>query len=162
MKRNLSFLGTFICTCIFLNVQAQYSLGTGVAFGSESETVGMQFRGAYDVDAPVRIGVDVIYYFRSPGILTSKSITEFNVNGHWQFINQTSHSVYALTGFNLTRPRTTYLSTSLSSSSNHFGWNIGAGSQYEVAPQLAVVGELKYILSDADQWVLSLGDVYVL
>lgn len=158
-----TLLSLSICVLLQFSILAQFSVGASLALGSKVDGISFQVRGGYDFDAPIRVSVDILRSFGESKIFYSEHLTEFNANAHYKVIDATSHSIYSIAGFNLTKPSfsTNLGSRSFSTSDSIVGWNLGAGSQYEVAEQIAVIGEIKYIVGDAHQWVLALGGVYL-
>ena len=155
--------------CLFLgaSASAQFGLGAGLLYGSESE-LGLTLRAHYDVNEQITA---VAGY----SILTSESVEIFGVeiettlasidlDGHYHFGGEKINP-YALAGLNI-------LSSSVSiggesESDTFIGVNIGGGALYGINEKFNVFGEAKYAINgggdeegDANQFVITGGVQY--
>lgn len=152
MKR-LVYLTIFILglTLIYnTDTQAQdFKAGGGLAFGSEVEAIGIQATGVYNINEEFNGAADFIIFFPD-----NYDWWELNINGHYKFHSQDNVQVYGLAGLNFASWE---VDTGVGSiSDSEAGLNLGGGA--EMGLDFAnLYGEIKYILSDADQLVISAG-----
>lgn len=138
--------------------------GGGFAYGSEIEKLGLQLNGYYRLPAneQIFVGADFTYYFPETetafGVEEKITWIEININGQYHFLQEEELGVYGLGGLNYTS-----LSFSVeadgfdsSASESEIGLNIGGGVEYNLDFGL-VYGELKFVISDADQLVFGAG-----
>ncbi|MCB0620041.1 MAG: hypothetical protein KDC41_15295, partial [Saprospiraceae bacterium] len=86
------------------------------------------------------------------------NFSTLNVDGHYLFLNE-SFLVYALAGLNLA-----FVSVDLGAfgdaSDSELGLNLGGGIQLPITDALGLLGEVKYVIGDADQLVLTVGAIF--
>ncbi len=136
-------------------------LEAGIGYGSVVEALGIKGGAVYQINEQFRASADGIYYL--PGEDSNGvefNWLEFNINGHYLFVNQQSRKFYLLSGLNF--------STLFSDNSNirlpggdaintvYVGLNIGTGAEFSLGSVNAFV-EGKYALSSAHQLVLTSG-----
>lgn len=167
MKKLLT-VGTLVIGLIFIsntNLYAQdesgdISIGGGLGYGTEIESIGIQVGGVYRINEQFRGAADIIYYFPDEiGAGYDYNWMEFNANGHYLFLEEDDMLVYALAGLNFARVSIDYPDNEIyggSYSDTEIGLNIGAGLEYDIDFAF-LYAELKYALSSADQLVLSAG-----
>jgi opacity protein-like surface antigen len=167
MKKLLT-VGTLVIGLIFLsntNLHAQdgsgdISIGGGLGYGTEIESIGIQGGGVYKINEQFRAAADIIYYFPDEiGGGFDYNWMEFNANGHYIFTEDDGLVAYALAGLNFARVSIDYPDNDFfdgSYSETEVGLNIGAGLEYNIDFAL-LYAELKYALSSADQLVISAG-----
>lgn len=168
MKKLLT-VGILVIGLIFLsntNLYAQgeagdISIGGGLGYGTEVESIGIQAGGVYTINEQFRGAADLIYYFPNEDDFGGNfTWFEVNLNGHYLFTAEEDLTAYALAGLNFAS-----FSYDLPSfqgfgggkvSDTEVGLNIGAGLEYDIDFAL-FYAELKYALSSADQLVISAG-----
>lgn len=167
MKKLLT-VGLLVIGLTFLsntNLYAQdtagdISLGGGLAYGTEIESIGIQAGGVYRINEEFRGALDLIYYFPNDSFGYDFTWFEINANGHYLFLNEEDMLVYGLAGLNIATLKFDYPDNQFfgggSVSDSEIGLNIGAGIEYDLDFAF-LYGELKYALSSADQLVLSAG-----
>ncbi len=141
----LSFTGLHVSN-------AQVSAGVGLAFGSEIEQVGIQGDLNYRFASlpAVMMGAGFTYYFPK----NNQDFYEVNLNGAYIFYEEFMFKSYAYTGLNYARSKVSFGNDSVSETA--FGLNIGIGAEYDFGPLFAF-GDLKYVISEFDQPVFTLG-----
>ena len=152
--------GVLLLIGIGSTATAQIQLGGGLAYGTEIENIGIQVGGTYAINDEIRAAADIVYYFTGedvPGV--DFNWLEINANGHYMFVDEEDLDFYALGGINFTRlsydfPNNEFFD--LDDSQTEVGLNVGAGLEYAVNFG-NLYAEVKYVLSDADQLVLSGG-----
>ena len=140
-------------------IQAQASkgdirVGGHLGFGTEIESLGIAARGDYAVTNNILIGPDFIYFFGNNNL----NWFDLNFNGNYLFeINNPDITPYALAGLNLAiiSYDSEYLGIG-NSSATEIGLNLGGGADFVVSTFI-VFGELRFVLSSADQLVIAGG-----
>ncbi len=133
--------------------------GAGLSFGTGAETVGMQFRGDIDITDKWGGSLNIIPFFK-------KDVTywEINFDGHYMFWDSEPWSAYGLAGLNLTTigiPGVNVVGVNIPGvNETKVGLNLGGGARYAIAERVVLYGEIKYIISSADQLVISVGGMY--
>ncbi len=137
---------------VLQTAEAQVSAGAGLAFGSEIEQVGLQADLNYRMASmpAIMMGAGFIYYFPKD----SRDFYELNINGAYIFYEEFMFKSYAYTGLNYARSKVNFGNESISE--NAFGLNVGIGAEYDFGPLFAF-GDLKYVISEFDQPVFSIG-----
>ncbi|MEX1136378.1 MAG: outer membrane beta-barrel protein, partial [Balneolales bacterium] len=124
----------------------------------------LQLNGYYRLPAneQIFVGGDFTYYFpdEETAFDVEQRLTwmEFNINGQYHFIEDDELRAYGLGGLNYISVRSSVEADGFeaSDSESEIGLNIGGGVEYDLEFGL-VYGELKFIISDADQLVLGGG-----
>lgn len=132
--------------------EAQVKAGVGMAFGSDIEQVGIQGDIHYRmINRPgIQLGAGLIYYFPKD----NHDFLELNANAGYIFYEEFMFKSYAYTGLNYARSKVDVGGDSISDSA--FGLNLGVGAEYDFGGVLAF-GDLKYVISEFDQPVFSIG-----
>ena len=154
MKTLLKISALFVAI-ILLNSQesnAQVKAGVGAAFASEIEQVGIQGDLHYRFQnmPAIQIGGGMVYYFPKD----DRDFLEANLNGSYIFYDEFMFKSYLYTGLYLSRLEQKYINAS--TTDRAIGLNIGLGAEYDFGGLLAF-GDLKYVLSEIDQPVFSIG-----
>jgi len=134
------------------NLQAQLSVGGGIAYGSDVEEIGLQVRGVYSIADQWRAGADLIYYLDG---IKGLSYYEINTNGHFVFTDNGKFLAYALAGLNYFRVSITGFG-----GGSEIGLNLGGGAQFMFSDSISGLLELKYVIGDADQFVAGIGVMF--
>lgn len=136
------------------------SIGGGLGYGTEIESLGIQAGGVYVINEEFRGAVDLIYYFPNDEFGYDFTWFEINANAHYLFVTEDDLIAYALGGLNIATLKFDYPDNQFfgggSVSESEVGLNIGAGLEYDV-DFAKLYAELKYALSSADQLVISAG-----
>lgn len=112
------------------------TLTTGFGSGSGGE-VGININGFYAITDDIRAGLGLSLFFGD------FSPTQFNIDGHYLFINEDDLGVYALAGLGIWRWSTPDLGFGFGSVSfSTSGLNLGAGVEYDMGSFL-LFGEAK-------------------
>lgn len=129
-------------------------VGGGLVYGSEVEAIGLQANGVYGFTEEISAAADVSIYFPD-----GYDWWAINLNGHYNFHAEEGTSVYGLAGLNIaTLSFDVDLGQfgSASGSDSEVGLNLGGGAEFDV--EFAhVFGEAKYIIGNADQFVIGAG-----
>ena len=133
------------------NADAQIYLGAGGAAASEFEGLGLQFGAGIQLPVlPLRLSGDYIMFFEKDDIGVKEKWNEYNINLGFQFVEQFNFSSYIFMGLNSATEEFGTLKTT------EYGVNAGLGAEYRFG-MLGWYGELKYTLSELDQFVFTTG-----
>lgn len=137
---------------------AQPRVGAGLVYGTEVEEAGIQINGYYGLNQVLeglRVGAEFSYFFM-PDPLTFWTL---DLNGQYRFYGPEALGVYAIGGLDIARLSSEF--GGIEVGATEIGLNIGAGVEYAVVPNVELFGELKYVISEADQAVFALGARYL-
>ncbi|MDD2962733.1 MAG: Ail/Lom family outer membrane beta-barrel protein [Bacteroidales bacterium] len=164
--------------------QGEMKLGGLVAYGSEVKQPGFGVKFNYGITDQIRLAPAFTYFLPKKeeiSLYTYSAEYKYNfwlldVDGNYLFLND-GFELYGIAGLNVTGISFSstisgdlpmYKSDDLdldmdeSASDTNFGLNIGAGIQYPVSDNMFILGEAKYVLSSADQLVVSAGLMFKL
>lgn len=153
----LTFLSN---TNLYAQESGDISIGGGLGYGTEIESLGIQAGGVYVINEQFRGAADLIYYLPNDSFGWDFSWFEINANGHYLFVTEDDLIAYALGGLNISTLKYDYPDNAFfnggSVSESEVGLNAGAGLEYNLDFAF-LYAELKYILSSADQLVATAG-----
>lgn len=140
--------------------EEQITVGAGLVYGSEIESLGIKADAYYSLNPMLRVGGGLTYFFPED-IVGGGEINWFalNLNGHYFLYSQEKLSVYGLTGLNILFQNTNFDSEQVEDiSDSEIGLNLGGGLEYNLN-FADFFGELKVggLFGDADQLVLGAG-----
>lgn len=159
----------------FTKIGGGITYGTGFHFNNEtgvladlhrSPFAGIFLTGIYELILPIHIAPSFTYFLprtNKSTLVTNRENTRasammFDINGHYVFNSLDRFEFYGLAGLNITFAKIKWLGTNPSSGSdNALGLNVGAGTYIKITEQLDLYGEVKYILSKYDQFMLNVG-----
>ena len=161
MKKKTTLLITVLALTFTFAVQnaiAQTRIGGFLAYGTEIETLGLGAVGEFFVNENIAIAPGLLYFF--PKDLGGYDYTwfEINANGEYYFTTSGSAQVYGLAGLNFA-----FVSVDLpaafggNASSTEVGLNLGVGSNFDIGSSVLPFAELRFVIGNADQLVLSGG-----
>ncbi len=166
MKKRLLATACTLTLLIGLSThsQAQMKAGAGLAFGTDAESLGLtaNFYTAFPSVENVHIGGDFIYFLsKDVNQFLNRKWFELNLNGQYQFYAEQMIIAYAVGGINIARQKFAYSGPGTSpyfeDSKTRLGLNVGVGGEYAFDERLLAFGEFKFVLSEFDQAVFSLG-----
>lgn len=154
MKKILIIPGIILGITFLINTNAlaqnDFSVGGGLAYGSEVEAIGIQAGATYAITEEISAAADFIIFFPD-----NYDWWELNVNGHYNFFSEDNVSVYGLAGLNYAT-----LSVDLGqfgdASDSELGLNLGGGAEFGL-DFAKLYTELKYVIGNADQLGISAG-----
>lgn len=157
MKKLTTFLFTALFTILlFSDSNAQFvKAGAGLMYGSEIEQLGIRGDAVYQINEEFRVVGDLGFFFPEDYGNTTFTWWELNANANYVFHADTEQGLmaYALGGLNYTTLR---WSNGDSYSNSEVGLNLGAGLEYSL-DFAELFGEMKFVLSDADQLNIGAG-----
>jgi len=144
MKRTL--LPLILCSFLTLAAVGQKSIGAGLAFGSEIETLGIGFNAEFDINKEIDISPSFIYYFKNNNV----SVWELNGNVNYIF-NAEGPIFYGIAGLNITGVKQNRDFPFNDRSDTDLGLNLGVGASFSQVGSVIPFAEIKYVLSNYDQ-----------
>lgn len=147
-------------------------VGGGIGYGSDIEMPGLQIGGYYALDGKLsrlRVGGDVDGFLPNSdrGVGGDAKVTWFDINANAQYMlpvlpEDSPLSFYGMAGLNFAIVHASFTydpgvnQRDISTSDVKPGVNLGGGGEYDIG-FAAVYGELKYVISKADQLVIFAG-----
>lgn len=135
---------------------AQVEIGGGLVFGTEADEIGLDLKGRIPLSPRFDLSPGVNFFvFESEG---ANQFYYWEVNGdvHALFDATPKLVVHPLLGLNLGVKQWRY-GNRPDDSEVQLGLNLGGGAAYYFTPSVAAFSELKFVLSQFDQAVLTLG-----
>jgi len=134
------------------DIFAQKRVGGGFSWGSEVDDVGININAEIFLKDNIAISPNFIYYF------VGSNLTWWELNGDVHYYFQGGDTgVYGIGGLNITHFAFDIPFLGISVSDSEFGLNLGAGYSFGLEGPIIPFGEVKYIISNLDQLVLSAG-----
>jgi hypothetical protein len=132
--------------------------------GNRSGVIGLSFKHVHKISLPLDIsGTYTIFYPHITSDQLSKQIVSshmLDINGHYIFNVLDRFEFYGLAGLDLLSAWNKYTSVGYPATREHYfaiGLNLGGGTYMKITKQLYIYGELKYIVSKYDQFILDAG-----
>jgi hypothetical protein len=136
---------------------AQTELGGGLVFATAADEIGFHLKGRFALSPRFDLSPSVnLFVFESAGA-NDRYFWEVNGDVHALFDATTRLLVYPLAGLNLGVRQWRYPNQDRNRNQVRPGLNLGGGAAYYVTPGLAASSELKFVLSEFRQVVLSVG-----
>jgi hypothetical protein len=142
---------------------AEPRLGAGLAYGTEAEAIGVQLNGYYGLpQVPgLRLGAEFYYFF------TDDPVTwwTIDINAQYRFVKPGPFGAYAIAGLDIATIAVDVdldLLGDVDASNTEVGLNLGIGGEYAVAENIELFAEVKYVISDYDQAVLTFGGRFLI
>jgi hypothetical protein len=133
-------------------------LGGGLGYGTVIKNFGLNFRGDVKFDKHWSVTPHFNWFFnKSDGPITNRW-NALNIDGHYYFEIDQTWTIYPLLGINIATVSAKI--NDITFSNSDIGINLGFGTEYYIDPRLSGFGEIKYVISDADQAVITLGVLY--
>lgn len=139
-------LSFFLFSAISLATQGQETIGTGLAYGSEIENLGMGINAEFDLNEQIDISPSFIFYFKN----NNTSMWELNGNINYIF-NDSGPTFYGIVGLNITGVKFEGGGAFEDRSDSELGFNLGIGASFAQTGSVIPFAEAKYVLSDFDQ-----------
>ena len=145
---------------------AQTTIGGGIAFGTDIESVGLHAGGQFFVNERLAIAPSILYYFPRE-IVEGFNFKWFEINGNvnYYFITDEKVNVYGLTGLNVSIVSVPVFTFSNifgggdvdNSSTTEIGLNIGVGADFDIGSNITPFGQLRYNISSFNQLAIEAG-----
>jgi hypothetical protein len=132
----------------------------------------LSLKGIYQLNLPVQISPSFTFLFPhitketqyGEEITTTVSTMMFDINGHYVFNSLDRFEFYGLAGIDilLAGKKEVYVMSGSPTSTNKekdnaLGLNLGVGSYMKISEQIDLYGEVKYIVSKYDQFIVNVG-----
>lgn len=116
-----------------------------LGYQSDYKRFGVGVEGRYEIINNVRLAPDVIIFFPNNNTWG----VDLNLNAQYTFTNIVDKlTLYPLAGVNISNNKWSY--HGLSNKFTNFGFNVGAGADYDITPGTYVNFEMKYTFADWD------------
>lgn len=145
------------------NAQEDTRIGAFLGYGSEIKTLGLGVNAEFLIMENLTIAPNFTYFLpKEESSIVKTTIFELNANANYYFLNDDTFGVYGLAGLNYTSVKVKVEDLGFgfggaSSSEGKVGFNLGAGTNFNLGKSWTPFAELKYVLSDYDQLVLLAG-----
>ena len=157
-----SFLTLLVFFSIIITANAQFGIGAGLLYGTDSE---LGFTGRVNYNINSKIGIFAGYSLLSSeseedpltGLEASASASSFDIDGHYHF-SEGATKPYVLAGISIWRVKAEVLGFSVSASET--GINVGGGVIHSPSDKFSLFGEAKYVIIDGGQAVFTVGAHY--
>ena len=157
IKTTIALITLFSFFSFLLKAQ-DFSLGGGLGYGTQINNLGLNFRGDVKFEKQWSITPHFNYFFnKTEGAVTYKW-NALNIDGHYFFELDQLWTFYPLFGINFSTVSEKV--NDITFSNSDVGINLGIGSEYNFDRRLSGFGEIKYVVSEADQLVITLGLLY--
>ena len=133
-------------------------LGGGLAYGTVAKNIGLNLRGDVVFDKQWSVTPHINWFFNKNSNGMTKRWNAFNIDGHYYFEVEKFWTIYPIVGINFATVSEKV--NDITYSNFDVGINVGFGSEYRFDPSFSGFGEIKYVISDADQAVISIGVLY--
>ncbi|WP_452231611.1 outer membrane beta-barrel protein [Lacinutrix sp. MEBiC02595] len=158
------FLFATITFLFATQMQAQISIGGGLAYNEKISAPGITLKGVFTITDNIAISPSASYFFGNQLYGYKRSILAVDVNAHYYFdIIESKLKVYPIAGVNFSSYKTGgynnafFTDNTYQVKDNAFGGNIGAGATYQFTEKLKVYLEPKFVVSDYSQVVINAG-----
>lgn len=160
IRRNLLTLILLIFS-VTLSVNAQeIRLGGGLIYGTVAKNIGLNFRGDVNFNKQWTITPNFSWFFNKKSNLITRKWNALNIDGHYNFEVDPTWYIYPILGVNLATVSEKV--NNITFSNADVGINLGFGSEFYFDRRFSGFGEIKYVISDADQLVIVFGVLYQL
>lgn len=154
IKKVSTLLFVLFATAQLANAQIQ--IGGGLIYGTELEEVGVQVNGTLNTPGPIRLAADIGIFLLDDVGNSERGFWEINFNGHYMLPGIPKANVYGIAGINISTATLKNDTFNIDSSDSEFGLNLGGGAEVPLG-FAKLFGELRVVLGEADQAVLSGG-----
>ena len=157
IKSRIVLLIFFIFFISALNAQ-DFRAGGGFGYGTVAKNIGLNFRGDVKIHKNWAVTPHFNWFFNTTDGPITNRWNALNIDGHYFFEVEKYWTIYPLFGFNFATVSEKVHDITYSNS--EFGINLGFGSEYRFDRRFSGFGEIKYVISNADQVVITLGILY--
>ena len=149
-------LGLLLALSYPTRLSAQGEIGGGLLFGTDADEIGLGLKGRIPLSPRFDLSPGINLFVFDANDNRTHYYWEVNADVHALFDATPELLVYPLAGLNLGVKQWRYAQRD-DRSDVQAGINLGAGAAYYFTPTLAGFSELKFVLSEYDQAVLTLG-----
>ena len=160
MKKAVFIL--FLCMIVSSAYSQNFLVGGGLIYGTEVEKGGIDIRADFRVAPKWAIVPNINFFFPESSNRFRSSFTGINVDAHYIKGLNSEASIYPLFGINFSKYSYKNKDTGNRNSNTELGINLGGGFEYFFSRKVAGLFEIKYVLGDYDQGVLTFGILYAI
>lgn len=159
LKLLLASMVLFLGFTSLSSAQTDTRFGVMLAYGTEIENVGLGINADFPVAESLTIAPSFIYYFPKDYGAGDMNWWELNGDVNYYFVENESIGFYGLAGLNYSHVSIDFDSAmgSMESSDGEFGLNLGVGANFNIQSSITPFAQLKYVIIDGSQLVLSAG-----
>lgn len=157
IKTAITFTLFFLVFHSIIHAQ-DFRAGGGLGYGTVARNIGLNFRGDVKFDNQWSVTPHFNWFFNKKKGPVTKRWNALNIDGHYFFTIEKFWTVYPLAGINFATVSEKV--NDITYSNTDVGINLGIGSEYSFDRRLSGFGEVKYVISTADQAVITLGVLY--
>ena len=163
-KKNIFTVLFFVAITFFTQkMNAQTTIGGGIAYGTEIENIGINATAQFFIKENIAIAPSFTYYL--PKKVTgdfSFEWYEISADGNYYFnIPDSKIKPYGLAGLNLSIVSIPSFNfggfRTESISDTNFGFNIGGGADFDLGENITPFAQLRYTISSLNQLVIMAG-----
>ncbi len=158
MKKTTVTIFTIIMFFSLCVKSQDFSIGGGLGYGSKINNIGLNIRGDVTFYKQWSITPHFNYFFNKKKGAITKMWNAFNVDGHYLIDIDQTWMMYPLIGINFAAVSEKV--NEITFSNSDVGINVGFGSKHNFDRRLSGFGEIKYVISDTDQLVITFGILY--
>lgn len=159
MKYAILSVGLFLGVTTQSFSQIQTKIGAHAAYGTEIENMGAGVNAEIGLMNKLSVAPSFTYFFPKDYGSLEQRMWEANANAHYYFLNTPIVGFYGLGGLNYSNVEveSDWWGNTISDSDAKLGFNVGAGTNFNIAGKITPFAELKYVISDFDQVVVAAG-----
>lgn len=157
IKTFIAIVAISFLSCSILYAQ-DFRAGGGLGYGTVAKNIGLNFRGDVKFDNQWSVTPHFNWFFNKTNGSVTKRWNALNIDGHYFFSVEKFWTVYPIVGINFATVSEKV--NDITYSNFDIGINLGIGSEYNFDRRFSAFGEIKYVISDADQAVITLGVLY--
>jgi hypothetical protein len=159
-----------ISSAQFTKIGGGLTLSSGFPFhhqtwdANQSGKIAVSFKGIYEISVPFHISPSFTIFYphitKDASMKTTVSSIMFDINGHYVFNSLDRFEFYGLAGLDIlyaNKKESFESSSTFKESDNALGLNLGVGTYMKITEQFDLYGEVKYIFSNYDQFMLNAG-----
>ncbi len=141
------------------SAQTDNRFGVMLAYGTEIENVGLGINADFPVAEHLTIAPSFIYYFPKDYPGGDMNWWELNADANYYFVENEGIGFYGLAGLNYSHVSVDFDTAmgSMESSNGEFGLNLGVGANFNIQSSITPFAQLKYVIIDGSQLVVSAG-----
>jgi hypothetical protein len=158
MIKTTIVLITVFTLLTFLGHAQDISVGGGLGYATKINNVGLNFRADVKFHKQWSITPHFNYFFNKKDGVIIEKWNALNVDGHYYFEIDQMWTIYPIFGLNFATVSEKV--NDITFSNAYAGINLGIGAEYDFDRRLSGFGEIKYVISEAGQAVITLGLLY--
>lgn len=135
-------------------------IGVFLAYGTEIENLGIGANAEFTISEKLSISPSIVYYLPKEEYGVKMNWLEVNANANYYFIKQANLDFYGFAGLSYNSIKVSYdqaWGINGSWSDGRVGLNLGSGIHFLNSKKITPFAELKYVIVDSGQLVLSGG-----